>query len=177
MRARRENNPMNKVKVIISNTQKKVKIPTGIRLLIRRCCHAVLQLENFDGSAEVSVRFVDNEEIRKLNKQYRNIDKETDVLSFPMGENGVYDVNHDTGAKILGDIVISMEKAVEQAKMYNHPLQREVGFLTVHSMLHLLGYDHEAGGIEAVHMREKEETVLTQIGWKRDNSYYMGDEE
>lgn len=168
---------MNKVKVIISNTQKKVKIPTGIRLLIRRCCHAVLQLENFDGSAEVSVRFVDNEEIRKLNKQYRNIDKETDVLSFPMGENGVYDVNHDTGAKILGDIVISMEKAVEQAKMYNHPLQREVGFLTVHSMLHLLGYDHEAGGIEAVHMREKEETVLTQIGWKRDNNYYMGDEE
>ena len=168
---------MNKVKVIISNTQKKVKIPTGIRLLIRRCCHAVLQLENFDGSAEVSVRFVDNEEIRKLNKQYRNIDKETDVLSFPMGENGVYDVNHDTGAKILGDIVISMEKAVEQAKIYNHPLQREVGFLTVHSMLHLLGYDHEAGGIEAVHMREKEETVLTQIGWKRDNRYYMGDEE
>lgn len=168
---------MNKVKVIISNTQKKVKIPTGIRLLIRRCCHAVLQLENFEGSAEVSVRFVDNEEIRKLNKQYRNIDKETDVLSFPMGENGVYDVNHDTGAKILGDIVISMEKAVEQAKMYNHPLQREVGFLTVHSMLHLLGYDHEAGGIEAVHMREKEETVLTQIGWKRDNNYYMGDEE
>lgn len=168
---------MNKVKVIISNTQKKIKIPTGIRLLIRRCCHAVLQLENFDGSAEVSVRFVDNEEIRKLNKQYRNIDKETDVLSFPMGEDGNYDINRDTGAKILGDIVISMEKAVEQAQLYNHPLQREIGFLTVHSMLHLIGYDHEQGGMEEVRMREKEETVLTQIGWKRDNSYYMGDEE
>ena len=168
---------MNKVKVITSNTQKKIKIPTGIRLLIRRCCHAVLQLENFDGSAEVSVRFVDNEEIRKLNKQYRNIDKETDVLSFPMGEDGNYDINRDTGAKILGDIVISMEKAVEQAQLYNHPLQREIGFLTVHSMLHLLGYDHEQGGMEEVRMREKEETVLTQIGWKRDNSYYMGDEE
>ncbi len=168
---------MNKVKVIISNTQKKIKIPTGIRLLIRRCCHAVLQLENFDGSAEVSVRFVDNEAIRKLNKQYRNIDKETDVLSFPMGEDGNYDINRDTGAKILGDIVISMEKAVEQAQLYNHPLQREIGFLTVHSMLHLLGYDHEQGGMEEVRMREKEETVLTQIGWKRDNSYYMGDEE
>lgn len=97
---------MNKVKVIISNTQKMVKVPTGIRLLIRRCCHAVLQLENFEGSAEVSVRFVDNEEIRKLNKKYRNIDKETDVLSFPLGENGVYDINPDTGAKLLGDIVI-----------------------------------------------------------------------
>ncbi|MFR6064596.1 MAG: rRNA maturation RNase YbeY [Eubacterium sp.] len=168
---------MDRVKVIISNSQKKVKIPTGIRLLIRRCCHAVLELENFEGSAEISVRFVDNEQIRKLNHTYRNIDRETDVLSFPLGENGEYDVNHDTGAKMLGDIVISMEKAVEQAQLYNHPLQREIGFLTVHSMLHLLGYDHEDGGIEAVRMREKEETVLTQIGWKRDNSYYMGDEE
>lgn len=166
-----------KVKVNISNTQKKVKIPTGIRLLIRRCCHAVLEFEEFDGSAEVSVRFVDNEQIRELNKEYRNIDKETDVLSFPLGDNGVYDINHDTGSKLLGDIVISMEKAVEQAKLFNHPLQREIGFLTVHSMLHLLGYDHEAGGMEEVRMREKEETVLTQIGWKRDNSYYMGDEE
>lgn len=167
---------MDTVKVMISNEQKKVKIPTGIRLLIRRCCHAVLELENFEGSAEVSVTFVDNERIHELNNQYRNIDRETDVLSFPLGENGVYDTNLDTGAKMLGDIVISVEKAVEQAELYNHPLQREIGFLTVHSMLHLLGYDHEAGGLEEVHMREKEETVLTQIGWKRDNSYYMGDE-
>lgn len=167
---------MDSVKVIISNDQKDVKIPTGIRMLIRRCCHAVLELEKFEGSAEVSVRFVNNEQIRELNSQYRNIDKETDVLSFPLGENGVYDVNMDTGAKMLGDIVISMEKAFEQAELYNHPLQREIGFLTVHSMLHLLGYDHENGGLEAVHMREKEETVLTQIGWKRNNNYYMGDE-
>jgi TIGR00043: metalloprotein, YbeY/ UPF0054family len=116
---------MDAVKVIISNDQKAVKVPTGIRMLIRRCCHAVLQLEGFKGSAEVSVRFVDNEQIRELNKQYRNIDKETDVLSFPLGENGEYDINHDTGAKLLGDIVISVPKAVEQAKLYNHPLQRE----------------------------------------------------
>lgn len=167
---------MDAVKVVISNDQKAVKIPTGIRMLIRRCCHAVLELENFEGSAEVSVTFVDNAQIREMNKKYRNIDKETDVLSFPLGENGVYDINHDTGAKLLGDIVISAQKAFEQAELYNHPLQREIGFLTVHSMLHLLGYDHESGGIEEVHMREKEETVLTQIGWKRNNSYYMGDE-
>ncbi len=167
---------MNTVKVIISNDQKDVKVPTGIRLLIRRCCHAVLELENFEGSAEVSVRFVNNQQIRELNYTYRNIDRETDVLSFPLGENGEYDVNLDTGAKILGDIVISMEKAYEQAELYNHPLQREIGFLTVHSMLHLLGYDHENGGLEEVHMREKEEKVLTQIGLKRNNSYYMGDE-
>lgn len=167
---------MNTVKVIISNDQKDVKVPTGIRLLIRRCCHAVLELENFEGSAEVSVRFVNNQQIKELNYTYRNIDRETDVLSFPLGENGEYDVNLDTGAKILGDIVISMEKAYEQAELYNHPLQREIGFLTVHSMLHLLGYDHENGGLEEVHMREKEEKVLTQIGLKRNNSYYMGDE-
>ncbi len=164
---------MEKVKVAISNLQKDVKIPTGIRLLIRRCCHAVLELENFEGSAEISVTFVNNAQIHDLNKQHRNIDTETDAPSFPLGENGVYDINLDTGAKMLGDIVISIEKAVEQAKLYNHPLQREIGFLTVHSMLHLLGYDHEQGGIEAVRMREKEETVLTQIGWKRDSSYYM----
>ncbi|MBR2133565.1 MAG: rRNA maturation RNase YbeY [Eubacterium sp.] len=167
---------MESVKVVISNNQKKIKIPTGIRLLIRRCCHAVLEMEGFELPAEVSVSFVDNEQIKELNAKHRNIDKETDVLSFPLGENGVYDINHDTGAKLLGDIVISAEKAVEQAEHYNHPLQREIGFLTVHSMLHLLGYDHENGGIEEVRMREKEEKVLTQIGLKRDDSYYMGDE-
>jgi probable rRNA maturation factor len=165
-----------KVKVIISNDQKAVKIPTGIRLLVRRCCHAVLLQEEFDGSAEVSVTFVDNAKIHELNKQYRNIDRETDVLSFPLGENGEYDVNHDTGAKMLGDIVISLEKAVEQAEMYGHPLQREVAFLTVHSMLHLLGYDHEAGGLEAVRMREKEEAVLTKLGLQRNGSYYLDEE-
>jgi probable rRNA maturation factor len=164
---------MNQVKVIISNDQKAEKIPSGIRLLIRRCCHAVLEEEQFCDPAEVSVRFVDNETIHALNRDYRGVDRPTDVLSFPLGENGVYDTNLDTGAKLLGDIVISVPKAMEQAEAYNHSLQREIGFLTVHSMLHLLGYDHENGGIEEVHMREKEETVLTKIGLKRDNSYYM----
>lgn len=166
---------MEKAKVIISNDQKKAEVPKGIRLLIRRCCNAVLQEENFGADAEVSVRFVDNETIKELNSQYRNIDRETDVLSFPLGENGEYDVNLDTGAKLLGDIVISVEKAIEQADTYNHSLQREIGFLTVHSMLHLLGYDHECGGLEQDRMRSKEEEVLTKIGLKRDNSHYMGE--
>jgi probable rRNA maturation factor len=165
-----------KIKVIISNEQREVKIPTGVRMLVRRCCNAVLLQEEFDGSAEISVTFVDNSEIHKLNKQYRNIDRETDVLSFPLGENGEYDINHDTGAKMLGDVVISLPKAVEQAEMYGHSLQREIAFLTVHSVLHLLGYDHEGGGIEAVHMREKEESVLTQLGLKRNGSYYLDEE-
>lgn len=167
---------MTQVKVIISNEQKAAKIPSGIRLLIRRCCHAVLEEEGFTEPAEVSVTFVDNERIHALNKEYRNVDRPTDVLSFPLGENGEYDKNMDTGALLLGDIVISVPKAMEQAETYNHSLQREIGFLTVHSMLHLLGYDHEQGGMEEVRMREKEETVLTKIGLKRDNSYYMEEE-
>lgn len=162
----------NKIKVIITNDQNEIKIPTGVRMLVRRCCNAVLVNEKFDGSAEISVRFVDDDTIHQLNKEFRNIDRSTDVLSFPMGEDGVYDINYDTGAKILGDIVISIEHAVSQAELYGHPLQREIGFLTVHSMLHLLGYDHENGGIEKVRMREREETVLTQLGLKRSDSYY-----
>lgn len=167
---------MKNVKVIISNDQKDVKIPTGVRMLIRRCCNAVLVGENFSGSAEISVTFVNDEQIRELNRQYRDIDKSTDVLSFPLGIDGVYDINNDTGAQMLGDIVISMQHAVDQARLYGHSLQREVGFLTVHSMLHLLGYDHENGGLEMVRMREKEEAVLTQLGLKRNGSYYMDDE-
>ncbi len=148
------------IKVLITNRQKDVKIPSGIRLLIRRCCHAVLAAEQFGDSAEVSVSFVNNEQIRQLNNEFRQKDTATDVLSFPLGQDGVYDRNLETGALQLGDIVISIEKAVEQARIYGHSLQREIGFLTVHSMLHLLGYDHESGGLEMVRMREKEESVL-----------------
>ncbi len=164
-----------KVKVIISNEQNEFKIPAGVRMLVRRCCTAVLAMEEFDGKAEVSVMFVDDDTIHQLNKQHRDIDRATDVLSFPLGENGVYDINNDTGAKLLGDIVISIPHALDQADRYGHSLQREIGFLTVHSMLHLLGYDHVNGGIESVRMREKEETVLTKLGLKRNSSYYMDD--
>jgi probable rRNA maturation factor len=132
-----------------------------------------LQCEAFDGDAEVSVTFTDDRRIRELNREYRNIDKATDVLSFPLGENGEYDLNHDTGAKLLGDIVISMDHARAQSEEYGHSLEREIGFLTVHSMLHLLGYDHVNGGLEEVRMREKEETVLTKLGLKRSETYYM----
>lgn len=164
---------MEKIKVVIENKQKTVKIPTGIRLLVRRCCHAVLTLENFEGSAEVDVSLVDNEQIREINREHRHIDAVTDVLSFPLGENGKYDTDPETGAKMLGDIVISMERAVDQADQYGHSLQREVGYLTVHSMLHLLGYDHVDGGLEAVRMREKEEAVMTSVGLPRGESYVL----
>ena len=158
-------------KVYITNKQKNVKVPSGLRILIRRSCNAVLEYEGFPEAAEISVTFVDNEEIAQLNSQYRNKPQPTDVLSFPLGENGKYDRNEETGAVVLGDIVISLERAMEQANMFGHTLQREVAFLTVHSMFHLLGYDHENGGIEAVHMREKEEAALIQLGLPRTVSY------
>ncbi len=165
-----------KLRVIIDNQQSVMKIPTGVRMLVRRCCKAVLANEGFKDIAEISVTFVDDETIHELNKKHRNIDRSTDVLSFPMGENGEFDTNLDTGAKVLGDIIISIEHAYDQAEKYGHTLQREIGFLTVHSLLHLLGYDHEDGGLEMVKMREKEEAVLTSIGLKRNGSYYFDKE-
>ena len=164
---------MDKIKVNIENKQKAVKLPTGVRLLVRRCCHAVLELEGFAGSAEVDVSLVDNAAIHAINRDQRQIDAPTDVLSFPLGEGGVYDVNPATGAYMLGDIVISLERAAAQAEEYGHSLQREVGYLTVHSMLHLLGYDHVGGGLEAVRMREKEEAVMRSVGLPRGSSYVL----
>lgn len=158
-------------KVLISNEQNAVKIPSGLRILIRRSCNAVLEYEHFDGPAEISVTFVDNARIHELNKEYRDKDSATDVLSFPLGQDGQYDVDEDNGCKILGDIVISMERAMEQAELYGHSLQREVAYLTVHSMLHLLGYDHVNGGLEKTIMREKEEEALARLGLTRDNTY------
>lgn len=167
---------MDKVKVMITNSQDVIKIPTGIRLLVRRCCNAVLAVEELEGDSEISVTFVDNEKIRELNRKFRDKDSATDVLSFPLGENDVYDINEETGAKLLGDIVISLERAEEQAKQYGHSFRREVAFLTVHSMLHLLGYDHVNGGLEMVRMREREEEVLNKLGVPRNASYVNLDE-
>ncbi len=158
-------------KVYITDNQKEVKIPSGLRILIRRACNAVLEAEEFSGNVEVSVMFVDDAQIEKLNNTHRGKNMPTDVLSFPLSDNGKYDINRQTGAKMLGDIVISMERACDQAGMYGHTLQREVAFLTVHSMYHLLGYDHEEGGMAAVKMREKEEATLIKLGLQRTMSY------
>ena len=152
------------IKVNITDKQKKIKLPSGTRLLIRKACTATLIEEKFEGLAEVEVSFVDDSQIRELNSKFRNIDSSTDVLSFPLGENGIYDTNPETGAKQLGDIVISLEHALDQADTYGHGLEREMAYLTVHSMLHLLGYDHVNGGLEQAIMREKEELILDELG-------------
>lgn len=155
---------MKSTKVTIYDKQKNIKLPTGIRLLVRRACHAALLAEGIEDPCEVDVSFVDDEQIRQMNHDYRNLDVSTDVLSFPMGEKGQFDVNPETGMFLLGDIVISVDHAVSQSELYGHSLQREIAFLTVHSMLHLLGYDHVNGGLEETIMREKQDQILDELG-------------
>lgn len=162
---------VDRIRVIIVNRQKEVKIPTGIRMLVRRCCNAALKLEDFKGSAEVTVTFVDNSYIHSLNKQFRNKDVPTDVLSFPMAKDGTYEKDPETGAQILGDIVISLEKVLEHCELYGHTMRREVAYLVAHGMFHLLGYDHERGGEEKRQMRDKEEKVLDLLEFTNTLSY------
>lgn len=152
-----------KVKVVISNQQKEFIVPSGLRLLVRKTCTAVLRTENFKRPAEVNVTFVDNEKIKELNNKFRQKNKVTDVLSFPLGENGVYDTNPETSNKMLGDIVISLKKANEQANTFGHSFEREVSYLTAHSMLHLLGYDH-IKPLDKMKMREKEKEIMKDLG-------------
>ena len=170
---------INKLKVDITDMQTDITIPTGIRLLIRKCGHAVLQSEGLKGSYEISVNLMDNDQIQALNKEYRHIDKPTDVLSFPTRTNDedAFDINPETGAQMLGDIAISVPKVYAQAEHLGHTIQREFGFLAVHGMLHLLGYDHEEDGLQALKMREKEEHILAQLGLQRDLSLLGYNEE
>lgn len=158
-------------KITISNRQKEIEIPKGMKTLMRKCVNEVIRTEGIEDVCEVSITFVSGEEIRKINAEYRDVDRETDVLSFPLGEDGEYEVNYDTGALMLGDMVINLQRAKAQAEEYGHALEREVGYLTVHSVLHLLGYDHVNGGDEQKLMREREEEVLGNLGLTRESGY------
>lgn len=134
-------------------------------------CRAVNQTlleEGVDRLCEVSVSFVDEEEIHQLNLETRGIDRATDVLSFPMSEGEEFDLNPENGAALLGDIVISLPRALAQAEEYGHSAEREVGFLTVHSVLHLLGYDHVDDEEGERYMRQRQESVLAALGLKRE---------
>lgn len=152
------------VNVNITNRQRKTKLPDNTRALVIKACETVLSEENFNDNAEVEVSFVSDKKIKELNYAYRNINSSTDVLSFPLGEGGVYDVNPANGNLMLGDVIISIDHAIAQADLYGHGIEREIAFLTVHSVLHLLGYDHVNGGEEQRIMRQKEENALKIMG-------------
>lgn len=151
-----------------SNNQSLEPIDETLENLVKSSCEATLKYEKFDGDAEISVTFTDNSGIRKLNAQFRDVDRETDVLSFPLGENGEYDIDPENGACQLGDIVISVEKAKQQSEEYGHSFKREIAFLTVHSMLHLLGYDHINSKEEEDDMFKRQREVLEEMGVKRE---------
>ena len=157
------------MRIIIDDGQEKVKVTKKIEAIIKSAINNTLKYENFKKRAEVSVILLDNDGIRELNCEHRKIDKPTDVLSFPLLDFNVEQddlYNYDRGYLMLGDIIISMEKAKEQASEYGHSIEREIGFLCVHSTLHLLGYDHDnEDGIMI--MRVKEEAILEQIDLKR----------
>ena len=128
--------------VFFSGIEKTRECGYKIKKIVRDAIKATLAHEDFEYDTEVSVTFCDNEYIHKLNKEYRNMDKPTDVLSFPLLEKEEIE-ELDGQAVALGDIVISFERAEEQAKEIGNSFEREVAFLTIHSTLHLLGYDHE----------------------------------
>ncbi len=135
-------------------------------------CQAVLDMEECNFDAEISFTFTDNEGIREINREYRDIDRATDVLSFPMlefeGDEIDAEFETENGLVVLGDIVISLERAEEQAGELNHSLRRELAFLVAHSMLHLLGYDH-VDDVEGERiMIEKQDAVLNELGITRD---------
>lgn len=153
----------NKVNLVFSDNGDKSVSPELLDS-IKKCCAAALEEEGIDEKAEVSLTVVDNEEIKRLNNKFRGKDSVTDVLSFPMVENGKYDVNPETDRIMLGDIVISAEKARQQAKEYGHSFEREMCFLATHSMFHLLGYDHEASEEEERIMLQKQNAVLDKLG-------------
>ncbi|SNS92111.1 probable rRNA maturation factor [Anaerovirgula multivorans] len=151
------------MELAIDNRQNIVDIEEELIKILQKAVEACLVYEGWEEDYEVSLSLVDNAEIQQLNKGYRGKDNPTDVLSFPM-------VDDDTPTmeeKILGDIVISVEKAVEQAEEYGHSFYREISFLTVHSMFHLMGYDHMEEEDEKI-MRHKEEEVLMKLGINRE---------
>ena len=144
-----------------------------VRALITRCALEALAQEQVDFDAFIDVTIVDDASIRALNAEYRDKDAVTDVLSFPMYEfyNGEaqeeLETDPESGEVMLGDMILNYQRAAEQAAAFGHSTARECGFLTVHSVLHLLGFDHERGEDDRRRMRENEEKILSAVGLER----------
>ena len=156
-----------KIKIYWANEQNAHKISFGLKSRIKKAIAGTLKYEKFSGDVIVSVTFTDNEGIRSLNKEYRNKDSVTDVLSFPMYTMQPDDMPEEGMAAELGDIVLSLERAEAQAKEYGHSFARETAFLTVHSTLHLLGYDHELSEEDDADMRRRQKEIMENIGLPR----------
>lgn len=159
--------------IFLENVQDKIELTEEIEKLIKIAIELSLEKENFKIHSEISVTLMDDEGIRKVNKEYRNIDSPTDVLSFPLVEmhegkiiSNVGDYDLDEGAIILGDILISLERVQKQANEYQHSFERELAFLVTHGVYHLLGYDHHDEESEKL-MIGKQKEVLKEMGLDR----------
>ena len=154
------------LKIYFENNQKKHAIKYRMQHLIRRAILETLDYEGMENDVEVSVTFVDDEGIRELNNKFRGMDKPTDVLSFPLldYEGESEEPFFDELCHNLGDIVISLERAMAQANEFGHSFEREVAFLTAHSMLHLLGYDHELSDEDDADMRRRQNDIMERLG-------------
>ena len=144
------------MEIYYDDRQDDIKITDEIKNLIEKSIAAVLKVENLDENVEVSVSFVGDEEIRELNRDYRGVDKSTDVLSFPMDDEFII------VSRILGDVIINTRRVMEQAKELGHSNERELSYLTVHSILHLLGYDHMEDE-DKREMREREKLAMKEL--------------
>ena len=166
--------------IYTDNRQEKIQVTNELEEELKKVIEFALKEEEVDIPCEVSLLFVDNEEIREINNETRNIDRETDVLSFPMLDYEDKKVfkemykgyefsqsDFDGEELVLGDIVLSLEKALEQSKEFNHSFERESAYLVVHSVLHLLGYDHMEDDDKKI-MRKREEEILNKLNITRE---------
>ena len=155
--------------IYFSNEQDKENVTPELRCLVKAAIYAALSYEDFRKSAEISVTFTDNDGIQEINREQRNVDAPTDVLSFPImsGDDSEADTDRSNGAVMLGDIVLNLERARAQAAEFGHSYTREVAFLTVHSVLHLFGYDHLTSDEADRDMRARQDAVLDMMGVKR----------
>ena len=152
-----------KVKIYYSDNQNKRKTGFRLRYLLKKAIRTALLCENFRRDAEISLTFADNEGIRELNRSYRDKDSATDVLSFPLYDFHGGETPLGEGRVELGDIVLSLERAAEQAAELGHGFEREAAFLCVHSVLHLLGYDHERSPEDEEIMCERQREIMKKL--------------
>jgi len=152
--------------ILMMDQQDKVEVSDSLLGKVREVIEASLRYEGIDAVCEVSLVFVDNTQIHEMNRDYRGKDQPTDVLSFPQYDD-LTQLESYPEELALGDIVISLERATEQADEFGHSLEREVCFLTAHSMFHLFGYDHDTDENTKI-MREREEAVLVTLGITRE---------
>ena len=152
------------LKIDFCNRQRKEQVGDDLRGLVAGALRAAFEYEGLEGDAEVSVTFVSDAGIRRFNREYRGIDRATDVLSFPLFEGGDVEDAFDGEEYQLGDVVLSLERARAQSELYGHSFEREVALLCVHSALHLMGYDHERGESDEQDMRRRQRDIMKILG-------------